>query len=272
MKVGELPPDVFFVPCYAILLSLALYGKIENAYMIYGQLGVINVTTCVLFNFAFLGSILFGCLYVVERTTPLMDSGAGVRAKALSAAFLVLFLSCYATAIRIVDAQNVEARRIPNLLPWLVTWRGYRNYIFLDPYHIVLFVVGFLCLLAAMSIPIGLTFGKKAFVVSLISNLGALLVGLVYQDWFWFVSHPTLYLTYGCRYGVFFDQWMDFLCVHLPTMYVIAHLLGLPMIAVPPLAVCPRRKVVPYIIGLFVLLAVFLVSGLTYLKLVKNVL
>jgi len=271
MKVGRTLPDVFFVPCYAILLALALYGKIENAYMIYGQLGVINVTTCVLFNFAFLGCILFGWLYVTERVVSAIDPKAGLRARVLSAVPLILFLSCYATAIRIVDAQNVEVLRVPNFFPWLVTWEEYKDYILLDPYHIVLFVAGFLCLLSAMSIPIGLTFGKKAFMASLISNLGALIVGLVYQDWFWFVSHPTLYLTYGGRYGVFFNQWMDFLGFYLPTMYVVVHILGLPMIVVPPLSLCPRRKVVPYILGLFALLVVFLVSGLAYLKLVKNV-
>ncbi|WP_457752487.1 hypothetical protein [Thermococcus sp.] len=123
----------------------------------------------------------------------------------------------------------------------------------------------------AMGIPVGLTFGRKAFIVSLISNLGALTVGLAYQDWFWFVSHPTMYLTYGERYGVFFNQWLNIFGFHLPTMYLVAHLLGIPMILVPPLLLSSRRKIVPYVLGLFLLLAVLITSGLTYLRFVRGI-
>ncbi|WP_457752486.1 hypothetical protein [Thermococcus sp.] len=107
MRAQEPLSDVFFVPCYAIILALALYGKVEEAYMVYGQLGVINLTTCVLFNFAFLGCILLGWLHVTERAISTADPKAGLRARVFSAVPLVLFLSCYATAIRIIDAQNV---------------------------------------------------------------------------------------------------------------------------------------------------------------------
>lgn len=263
---------MFFIPCYVILLALTLYGKIENAYMTYGQPGItFNITTCVLFNIAFLGCVVFGWIYITERVTSFVDPEAGQRIRTLSAIPLVLFLGCYAAAIRVVDAQNVEVLRIPNFVPWLVTWERCKDYIFLDPYHLILFIVGFLCLLATMSIPVGMAFGKKAFMTALVSSFGALLVGLVYQDWFWFVSHPTAYLTYGGRYGVFFNQWMEVLGFHLPTIYVVAHILGLPMIIVPPLLICRRQKAVPYIVGLFGLLAVLILFGVAYVKFVKNI-
>lgn len=272
MGANEVPPDMFFVPCYAILIALALYGKIENAYMIYGQPGItFNITTCVLFNIAFLGCIIFGWLYITERVTSFVDLKIGWKVRALSVIPLVFFLGCYATAIRVVNAQSVEVLRIPNFVPWLVTWGRCKDYIFLDPYHLVLFIAGFSCLLATMSIPLGMAFGKKAFASSLVSGFGALLVGLVYQDWFWFVSHPTAYLTYGGRYGVFFNQWMEVLGFHLPTMYVVAHILGLPMIVVPPFFLCRKQKAIPYIVGLFSILTVFIVSGVAYVKFVKNI-
>ncbi|AEH24691.1 hypothetical protein PYCH_10080 [Pyrococcus yayanosii CH1] len=57
-----------------------------------------------------------------------------------------------------------------------------------------------------------------------------MLIGLTYQDWFWFLTHPRGHLTCGSRYGVYFTWWVKFGPFCLPGMYIVNVLAGLGLL------------------------------------------
>ncbi len=250
--------DIFFVPCYVVLIALSLYGPIEYMYMSHSciESDLLQVLTCVLLNLAFLACVILGWLYVVGR--------AGISAfswATVCAVPLVVFLGCYAVAAELVNLESVEVLRIPNVAPWLFTWVGCRNYIPVDAYHLILFGVGFLSLVIALVIPTWISFRTvKVSVAVTVACLGALMIGLSYQDWLWFVSSPAAHMTCGSRYGVFFNQWICLGSVGVPAMYVVAHAVGVPMIVIPSSRVC-RGRVTPYVVGLLGIMAVIVGVG-----------
>ncbi len=259
-----IPADVFFIPCYIILVALSLYGPIEYAYM--SRLCMkdfIHVLICLFLNLVFLGCIVFGWLYMLDRTR-IKD----VSRLASSIVPLLLFLGCYVVGIRIIDLENIEIIKIPNIAPWLFTWEKCRNYLFIDPYHLVLFGIGFLCLIVAFAAPIGFSYGVKAFITALVAYFGALIIGLTYQDWFWFVWSPVSSLTCGSRYGVFFNQWICWGYIEIPTMYVIAHFVGIPLIIIPSQRIC-RGKITICVTTLLLLLLILITIGIIYILFLK---
>ncbi len=264
-EVG-VPPSTLFVPCYVILIALSLYGPIEYMYMSHlcAESDLLHVLTCVALNIAFLACVVIGWVYMLSKavinTFPRL---------AVCVAPLAVFLGCYAVAAEIVDLEHVEVLRIPNVAPWLFTWVGCRDCVPLDAYHLILFGVGFLSLVTALVVPTWISFrAVKASAAVTVACLGALIIGLSYQDWLWFVSSPTAHLTCGSRYGVFFNQWICLGSVGVPAMYVVAHAIGLPMIVVPSLRVC-RGRIAPYVAGLLGIMAVVISAGVITTLLLK---
>ncbi len=254
-----IPADVFFIPCYVILFSLSIYGPIEYAYMSHSyMIDFIHVLICLFFNLVFLGCIVLGWLYMLVRTH-IKDPSRIV----LSAVPLLLFIGCYAVGIRIIDLEHTGIIKIPNIAPWFFTWEKCRNYLFIDPYHLMLFGIGFLCLIIALVIPIGFSYGVKAFITALVAYFGALIIGLTYQDWFWFVSNPMSSLACGSRYGIFFNQWICWGYVKIPTIYIIAHIVGISLIIISSQRIC-RGKTITYIASLLLLISILIIVGIIY--------
>jgi len=254
----RVPPGSFFVPCYAILVALSLYGPIEYMYMSHlcVRSDSLHVLTCVVLNIAFLACVVLSWVYVLSKavinTLPRLVACVTP---------LAVFLGCYAVAAEMVDLERVEVLRVPNVAPWLFTWVGCRDYVPVDAYHLILFGVGFLSLVTALVVPTWISLRTvKASVAVTVACLGALIIGLSYQDWLWFVSSPTAHLTCGSRYGVLFNQWICLGSVGVPTMYVVAHAIGVPMIVVPSLRVC-RGRVAPYVAGLLGIMAAIISAG-----------
>ncbi|NVM29034.1 MAG: hypothetical protein HWN65_09320 [Candidatus Helarchaeota archaeon] len=57
----------------------------------------------------------------------------------------------------------------------------------------------------------------------LVMFFGANLLGLMWQDFYYFVSDPSDYLIPGERYGVYFNQWLG----PIPSLYIFTNLIGL---------------------------------------------
>ncbi len=114
---------------------------------------------------------------------------------------------------------------LPNPLPVLFARFGDR--LPLTVYHILLFGVGFALLVLSYSL-IG---GSGRIGYRFLALYGVLLIGLVYQDWFWFIAAPYSGLVCGGVYGVYFKWWIRVASLCLPGMYLVSATVGLILFA-----------------------------------------
>jgi hypothetical protein len=119
-------------------------------------------------------------------------------------------------------------------------------------YHVAIFGLFFPLLYGALALPLfrGVEMGARERLLRLfVAWLGWGSLGLTYQDWFYFVAHPTEDLVPGGRYGVYFDHWLG----PLPTVYLLAHLwaLGMLRLAWRGTRTAPRLGRAWAVVGLF---------------------
>lgn len=125
------------------------------------------------------------------------------------------------------DGFNPVAIKIPNFFPWFISFGDYSSFIEIYWYHILIFFVFFPLIGYGFTIMDYLHFKdlKRTFRL-LVMFFGAHILGLMWQDFYTWVAHPTDYLAIGERYGVYFDQWLG----PIPIVYVFANCLGLGII------------------------------------------
>lgn len=117
--------------------------------------------------------------------------------------------------------------QIPNPFPWFVSYGGYSSVIEVYWYHIFIFLIFFPLIGLGFTIMDYLHFrSKKRTLRMVIMFFGANLLGLMWQDFYYFVSSPTDFLIPGERYGVYFDQWLG----PIPTMYIVTNCIGIGLI------------------------------------------
>lgn len=146
---------------------------------------------------------------------------------ALLAVSAVLYLWAFDLALGNVQGQgNPVLLTLPNPVPGLLTVGPEFK---LATYHAVIFGGFFPLLYWALALPLlGATGVPRAATLLrlFVAWLGWGGLGLTYQDWFYFVSHPTQSLVPGGRYGVYFTHWLG----PVPTLYLAAHIWGLALL------------------------------------------
>ncbi|MEM3085714.1 MAG: hypothetical protein QXO51_05205 [Halobacteria archaeon] len=217
-------PALFLLPGLVTLGCFLLYGPAEamiHASSLSGAaLPLYALFTIALFLLAGWGLLRMKRVLEPPRTLLALSI-------ALLAASAVLYLRAFDLA-----AGNVQGRgnpvflSIPNPVPGLLTVGPELK---LATYHVVIFGEFFPLLYWALALPLlwapgvpRLGTGLRLFAAWL--GWGAL--GLAYQDWFYFVAHPTQNLVPGGRYGVYFTHWLG----PVPTFYLVAHLWAFGML------------------------------------------
>ncbi len=188
--------------------ALSLYGWVESCYM-----------SCPGYP---LRCNALSALFVAAAAAPLVIL-RGIVSKASLALFSV-FVALYVVSLAYIRSHS--SVYVPNLLPQVVTYYG--DAVPITYYHITLFLFGFLSLTAAYAT---LT-GPGPIIPRFLALLGTLTIGLVYQDWYWFITAPRTGLACGSRYGIYFTSWLRLGQACVPTMYIIGVTAGLATTAV----------------------------------------
>ena len=195
------PQRKLLIASMSVVISLAAYGRTESFYMSHGT-GALKFTV---YNVLFLLPTLLACVFL-----------GGKRRRWVP--FYALFLGFYGISLRYVNSKRAIELAIPVV----------ESKVPIALYHILLFGLGFFFLVTALAVALN---GRKLW-KNLPALYGALLIGLVYQDWFWFLTHPRGNLTCGSLYGVYFTWWikLGFLCI--PGMYLVGILAGLSILLI----------------------------------------
>lgn len=164
--------------------------------------------------------LLWGIGFLTLRRS--VASGRYLLALLAGAAAVTAYVQAFLLAL-----GNVEGRGDPTLLslanpaPDLLTVGPALE---IKIYHAVIFGLFFPLLYFSLALLGGPGVGTGLRL--LVAWLGWGALGLTYQDWFYFVAHPTQSLVPGGRYGVYFDHWIG----PVPTLYLAAHLWGLALL------------------------------------------
>lgn len=138
-----------------------------------------------------------------------------------------LALPLYLWTVALVKLQaNPVFLSLPNPAPGILAVGPELK---LVTYHVAIFGLFFPLLYWALALPLfrGAEMGaRERFLRLFVAWLGWGALGLTYQDWFYFVSHPTEDLVPGGRYGVYFTHWLG----PVPTFYLAAHLWAFGML------------------------------------------
>ncbi len=226
---------LFYFPLIILLIGYVLFGKIEimiNISSDSNPFGRVDFLQYYIFVFLMFLTFALGYIYYYKFLTKNQSSRnnykilyVGILTLAISFTIYDLceeFLGVYASG-----SFHLPPIKIPNFIPWLISFETYSSVIEIDWYHIFIFFIFFPLIGYGFTIMDYLHFKeKKRTLRMLIMFFGAHILGLMWQDFYTFVSHPFDYLQPGDRYGVYFDQWLGF----IPTIYIFANCLGLGII------------------------------------------
>lgn len=248
------PPDhrTLLLPGLVVLGCFLLYGPAEamiHAIPLSGAAALLySLFTVALFTLAG-----WGLLRMKRSLGP--PRALLVLSMVLLAASVVLYFRAFDLAFGNVQGRgNPVFLTLPNPAPGLLTVGPEFK---LATYHVVIFGGFFPLLYWALAL---LLFGgaevKRLFLRLFAAWLGWGALGLTYQDWFYFVAHPTRDLVVGGRYGVYFTHWLG----PVPTFYVVAHLWAflLLWLAWRGTPVAPRLLHTRMFVGLFATVGVVL--------------
>ncbi|MFX1299098.1 MAG: hypothetical protein ACFFD2_30090 [Promethearchaeota archaeon] len=226
---------LFYFPAIIILTGYVLYGKIEN---MLGKSTDANPFQYLdyFFYYLFVGSIFltFGLGYIVYFKYLTKNQESKKNLKILYVGLLTLIISfiIYGLVEEWVGVSGsgslwIPPIRIPNFMPWFVSYESYATEIVLSWYHIFIFFLFFPTICYGFIAMDHLHFRNKIRSLRMfIMFFGVNLLGLMWQDFYYFVSDPSDYLIPGERYGVYFNQWLG----PIPTLYIVTNLLGLSII------------------------------------------
>ena len=221
---------IFYFPPMIVLMGYVLYGKIEN------MLGKSTITNSDYILYYILISIMFltfGIGYIIYFKFLTKNQEGNKNLKVIYAAILALIISFIIYSV-VVEFQGagvsdsghlyIPPLEIPNIFPWFVSVGEYSSVIELNWYHIFIFFLFFPIICYGFMAMDYLHFKSKLRTFRmLVMFFGANLLGLMWQDFYYFVSDPNIYLEPGDRYGVYFNQWLG----PIPTLYIVTNLLGL---------------------------------------------
>jgi len=228
----------------SLLTSLTIYGGTESYYMSRVHHEV-------------LAYVLYNAAFLLPTAVPLILLDGNIAVKAYRCACYscyLMFLAFYGASVTFVNSP--AHLTIPNPFPQLLV--RYGDVIEITVYHLLLFVFGFLALVASYSLLID----GGHLLARLVALYGTLLVGLVYQDWFWFLLTPNSVFTCGSLYGVYFTWWVRVGCVCVPGMYLALATTGLLLFAVALGSVLRGRDLILAVTHLLGLMALLLAIGL----------
>lgn len=225
---------LFFFPAMIVLTGFVIYGRVENMLNSSDGSLVFWPDFMLYFFLVFMIFLVYGLGYIIYYRF-LMKGTESKNVKLLFAAILTLVAAFIIYNIceeflGVVGSYLDEpfpALVIPNLMPWFVSWGSYSGGITLSWYHLFIFGFFFPSICYGYMIMDYLHFRDGWRTARLlIMFLGTCILGLMWQDFYYFATHPTEYLIPGERYGVYFNQWLGI----IPTIYIFANALGLGLI------------------------------------------
>lgn len=264
-------PILFFYPGLYTLVGYMIYGKIEEVLGASSVSSPLSYPVYFLFTGLLYAALFGGWAYYVH-----LVSGRQIRISLHTVGFSVCILAISLLVYRACEEMvGVYAAgtlhlgkplRVKNVLTWFVSYPAYADQFVLGWYHVFIFLIFLpltginLCLLYALSTKQWKIFGRMIVMV-----LGFNILGLMYQDWFYFVSNPNYGLgpPVDGRYGVYFDQWFSLPLIgwKIPTMYLVANVLGLTFIWVSRIRLLPAKYILR-IVGVLTGIIIFgLISG-----------
>ncbi|NVM30538.1 MAG: hypothetical protein HWN65_16985 [Candidatus Helarchaeota archaeon] len=225
---------LFYFPLMILLTGYILFGKLEIMIVHSSDSSPFGWAEYLqYFIFVLIMFVSFGVGYILFYKFLTKNQHSSNNLKILYVGILTLVVAfvmyniCEEFMGVYGDGFNPVAIKIPNFLSWFISYVDYSSFIEISWYHILIFFIFFPLIGYGFTIMDYLHFkDKKRTLRLLIMFFGAHILGLMWQDFYTWVAHPTDYLAFGEQYGVYFDQWLG----PIPIIYVVANCLGLGII------------------------------------------